>query len=447
MLLLCFPSFAQNIPISGHVVDEKGEPIIGSSIFVKGTKIGTATDFDGNFNLSVPAQNSILEISYIGFNKLEISANSPLLKSGIVLKENTQALDEVLVIGYGSVKKSDATGSVIAMKPDEFNKGNRVSAQEALVGKVAGVNVVTGSGAPGSGATIRIRSGASLSASNDPLIVIDGVPVDNSSIEGSSNIIGSINPEDIETFTVLKDASATAIYGSRASNGVIVITTKKGTDKTSVNYTGNFSISTTTKQLKVLSADEFRAFVPTVTGVPTGIKLGDANTNWQDAIYRTAFGTEHNISVAGKINPISSPYRVSLGYTNQDGVIKNNNYQRLSFGGSLAPNFFDNHLAVNLNLKVSYENNRKVEDSVVGNALRYDPTRPIFTGSATAATDPGLGYFIWTNGNSPMAIQTDNPMAQIDLVDQRNKIIRSIGSGAITYKIHGLEDLKLNVNL
>lgn len=447
VMLMFTVTYALNIPVSGVVVDEKNEPIIGASVFVKGTTNGTATDFDGKFNISVPDNNAVLVVTYIGYNKVEIPANSPQVKSGIVLKEDSKALEEVVVIGYGSVKKSDATGSVIAMKPDEFNKGNRISAQEALVGKVAGVNVVSGSGAPGSGATIRIRSGASLSASNDPLIVIDGVPVDNSSIEGSSNIIGSINPDDIDTFTILKDASATAIYGSRASNGVIVITTKKGTDRITVNYSGNFSVSTNAKQLEVLTSDEFREFVPTVTGVPEGIQLGTANTDWQKSIFRTAFGNEHNLSVSGKIKPINSPYRVSAGYTNQNGIIKNNNYQRFTVGGSIAPSLFDDHLSVNVNLKLSYENNRMVEESVVNNALRYDPTRPIFTGSPTAATDPGLGYFIWTNGGSPMAIQTDNPMAQIDLVNLRNKITRSIGSGAISYKIHGLEELKLNLNL
>ena len=446
-LILNFNVYAQTTMVEGLVVDGNKEPVIGASVMVKGMQIGTATDFDGRFSVKVPESNSILVISYVGCETREIPANSPELQSGVVLRESAQNLDEVVVIGYGSVKKSDATGSLVAIKPDDFNKGNRVTAQDALVGKVAGVNVVTGSGAPGSGATIRVRSGASLSASNDPLIVIDGVPVDNSTIEGSSNIIGSLNPDDIETFTVLKDASATAIYGSRASNGVIVITTKKGTDRLAVNYSSNYSVSTVANKLDVLTADEFRAFVPTVTGVPSNPSFGSANTDWQDEIYRAAFGTEQNLSVSGKVKPINSPYRVSLGYTNQNGIIKNNNYQRLSFGGNIAPSLLDDHLTANINLKVSYENNKMVDNSVVNNALRYDPTRPVMTGSPTASTDPGLGYFIWTNESGPMAIQTDNPMAQLELTDQSNKVVRSIGSAAIMYKIHGLEDLKLNVNL
>lgn len=445
-LILNISVYAQTT-VSGLVIDNNREPVIGATILVKGTSTGTATDFEGRFTVKAPNENSMLVISYVGCETREVAANSPELQNGIVLRENAQNLDEVVVIGYGSVKKSDATGSVIAIKPDEFNKGNRVTAQDALVGKVAGVNVVTGSGAPGSGATIRVRSGASLSASNDPLIVIDGVPVDNSTIEGASNIIGSINPDDIETFTVLKDASATAIYGSRASNGVIVITTKKGGDRLAVNYSSSYSVSTTANRLDVLTADEFKAFVPTVTGVPANPQLGSANTDWQDEIYRAAFGTEQNISVSGKVKPIKAPFRVSLGYTNQNGIIETNNYQRLSFGGNIAPSFFDDHLTANLNLKVSYENNKMVDNSVVGAALRYDPTRPVMTGSPTAATDPGLGYFIWTNGGSPMAIQTNNPVAQLELTDQNNKVVRSIGSAAIAYKVHGLEDLKLNVNL
>ncbi len=445
-LILNIEVFAQTT-VNGLVIDSNREPVIGASVLVKGTTTGAATDFDGRFTLKVPDENSILVISYVGCETREVAANSAELQSGVIMRENVQNLDELVVIGYGSVKKSDATGSVIAIKPDEFNKGNRVTAQDALVGKVAGVNVVNGSGAPGSGATIRVRSGASLSASNDPLIVIDGVPVDNSTIEGSSNIIGSLNPDDIETFTVLKDASATAIYGSRASNGVIVITTKKGNDRLAVNYSSSYSVSTTADRLDVLTAEEFKAFVPTVTGVPANPSFGSANTDWQDEIYRTAFGTEQNISVSGKVKPIKAPFRVSLGYTNQNGIIENNNYQRLSFGGNISPSFFDDHLTANLNLKVSYENNKMVDNSVVGAALRYDPTRPVMTGSPTAATDPGLGYFIWTNGGSPMAIQTNNPVAQLELTDQRNKVVRSIGSAALQYKVHGLEDLKLNVNL
>lgn len=441
-LIMGLSAFAQ-VTVNGLVLDSGHEPIIGASVFVKGTQTGTATDIDGRFSIKVPSPTSTLVISYLGCLPAEVQANDPALATGIVLRENSEVLEEVLVIGYGSVKKSDATGSVTAIKPDESNMGSKVTVQDALVGKIAGVNVVSSSGAPGSGSTVRIRSGASLSASNDPLFVIDGVPVDNSTIEGGTNILAGINPNDIETFTVLKDASATAIYGSRASNGVIVITTKRGGEHLNVSYQGNFSISHTAKRLKVLSADEFRAFVPTVTGVPADAVYGTTSTDWQDEIYRTAFGTEHNVSVSGTYRQLSSPYRVSVGYTNQDGVVKTNNYQRFSAGLAVNPQFFDKHLTFNLNVKFSYERNALVDNAVVGDALRYDPTRPVHDG---APNQPGAGYFIWKNGANPMAIQTNNPVAEINLRDEINKITRTIGNIQAIYKIHGLEDLRLNGN-
>lgn len=446
-LLACLfyvSSFAQGFTAKGNVMDKEKQPIIGANVWVKGSKVGTITDLSGNFSIEVPGRNSVLVVKYVGYKDLEVSASSNMR---IIMEEDSELLEDVVVIGYGSVKKSDLTGSVTAIKTDEFNKGLQTTAQSALVGKISGVNVVSNSGAPGSSSTIRIRSGASLSASNDPLIVIDGVPVDNSTIEGGGNILGGINPSDIETFTVLKDASATAIYGSRASNGVIVITTKKGSDsKLKFNYSTNISVSSVTKKLNVLSADEFRSFVPTVSGVPKNIQLGSVSTDWQDEIYRTGIGQEHNFSVAGSIEK-HAPYRLSIGYTNQNGIIQTNNYERYTFNGGISPKFFEDHLSVDLNLKVSYENNEKVDKSAVNNALRYDPTRPVKTGSSTGDTDPGLGYFIWMNGNSPMAIQTDNPVAQLDLQNMRNKVTRSIGNAAFNYKVHHFEDLQLNLNL
>ena len=441
-ILMAAQSFAQSITVNGVVKDKTGESVIGANVLIKGTTNGTITDFDGNFTLQAN-KNDILVISFIGYQSQELPVSSQM---NIILSDDTQILEDVVVIGYGTVKKSDATGSVTAIKPDEFNKGLRTTAQDALVGKMSGVNVVSGSGAPGSSATIRIRSGASLSASNDPLIVIDGVPVDNSTIEGGGNVIGAINPNDIETFTILKDASATAIYGSRASNGVIVITTKKGTsNKAQINYSMNLAVSTPSDMLEVLSADEFRKFVPTVTGVPADAVYGTSNTNWQDEIYRNSFSQEHNVSVSGKAK--NMPYRASIGYTNQAGIIKNNDYQRLTFNGGISPKFFEDHLSVDLNLKMSYESNDKIDDSVIGNALRYDPTRPVMTGSTTASTDPGLGYFIWMNGDSPMAIQTDNPVAQLELQKNNTAILRSIGNANINYKVHNFEDLKFTLNM
>ncbi len=429
--------------VSGVVRDADGNPLIGATVQVKGsTTQKTVTDLNGHYSLDVP-RGAQLVVTYIGYDPTELYVGTAS-NYDVELREDTNTLNELVVIGYGQVRKKDLTGSVTAIKPDELNKGVQTAAQDALTGKIAGVNVVSNSGAPGSSSTIRIRSGASLSASNDPLIVIDGVPVDNSTIEGGGNIIGAINPNDIETFTVLKDASATAIYGSRASNGVIVITTKKGTDgQLRFNYNGNFSTSVVGHRLEPLTADEFRAFVPTITGVPSDIEYGTYNTDWQDEIYRTAVGTDHNFSVAGNAAKMA-PFRASVGYTNQNGIIRTNNYTRYTFDGGITPSLLDNHLTVSLNLKASYENNRMVDGSVVNNALRYDPTRPVHAGSST---DPGLGYFIWMNGSNPMAIQTDNPVAQLELQDQRNKITRSIGNAALSYKLHGLEDLAINLNL
>ena len=432
--------------VRGTVKDANGEPLPGATVMVSGNNgQGTVTDIDGNFSINA-SEGSELVVTFIGYNQQKIKVDGRNTYA-VSMSEESNTLNELVVIGYGQVKKKDLTGSVTAIKPDELNKGVQSTAQDALVGKIAGVNVVSSSGAPGSGATIRIRSGASLSASNDPLIVIDGVPVDNSDIEGGGNIIGAINPNDIETFTVLKDASATAIYGSRASNGVIVITTKKGTDgKIKFNYSGNVSLSSVAKRLEPLTADEFRSFVPTVTGVPSGVEFGTSNTDWQDEIFRTAISTEHNLSMSGNLLK-KAPYRVSLGYTDQQGIIKTNSYKRYTFDGGITPSLLDDHLTIALNAKLSLENNRLVDGSVVGNALRYDPTRPVKTGSPTSDTDPGLGYFIWMNGNYPMAIQTDNPVAQLELQNFRNKVGRFIGSANILYKVHGLEDLQFNLNL
>ena len=430
--------------ITGNVSDANGEPLIGATVMVKGSTIAIVTDVEGNFQLEVP-NGATLVISYVGYNQQEFKVGSQH-SYNFKLTEDSNTLNELVVIGYGQVKKKDLTGSVTAINRDDLNKGVQNTAQEALVGKIAGVNVITNSGAPGAGSTIRIRSGASLSASNDPLIVIDGVPVDNSTIEGGGNVLGGINPNDIETFTVLKDASATAIYGSRASNGVIVITTKKGSEGgIKVNYNGNVPVGVIAKRLTPLTADEFRSFVPTVTGVPAGVSFGTANTDWQDEIFRTAIGTEHNVSLSGNAMR-KAPYRVSVGYTNQSGIIRTNHYSRYTFDGGINPTFFDNHLTIGLKLKASYEDNAMVSGNVVNNALRYAPTRPVMTG-AKGSNTPGLGYFIWMNGSSPMAIQTDNPVAQLELQKFNNKLSRTIGNATVNYKVHGFEDLQLNANL
>lgn len=436
-LLLSLSVAAQSTAVKGHVKDTNGEPVIGANILVKGTTTGTITDLDGNFILTAP-ENSTLTVTCIGYKNQEVKVN----KSGIVaitMGEDTELLDEVVVIGYGQVKKGDATGSLLTMKPDELNKGKMVTAEDALVGKVAGVNVVPGSGAPGSSGTIRIRMGASLSADNDPLIVIDGIPVSNTSIS-------AINPNDIASFTVLKDASATAIYGSRASNGVIIITTKKGnadgTQRPTFNYSANFTVSNVYQHMDVLSTDEFREAFQKYSNAPESFELGTASTDWQKQIYRNAFGTDHNFSVTGAAKHM--PYRVSVGYTNQNGTLKKNNYERFNAGIGLSPKFFDKHLSIDINLKGSIENEQPISTGVIGSAISFDPTRPVH---ADYPDNIGLGYYMWMKEGTPIVLAAANPVSELELSDKLYKTKRSIGNMAIDYKVHGFEDLRLNVNL
>lgn len=437
-----FSTFSQDtgtINISGRVVDKKtGEEIIGASAIIKGAPTGTMTDLMGNFELTVPV-NSTLTVSYIGYKTQEIPITSDKTKLTIGLEEDTELLDEVVVIGYGQVRKGDATGSILSLKPDELNKGLQVNAEDALVGKIAGVNIVPGSGAPGSGGTIRIRMGASLTANNDPLMVIDGIPVSDTSIN-------SINPNDIASFTVLKDASATAIYGSRASNGVIIITTKKGNaggaSKPRVSYSSNFSVSSPPEHLDFLSVSEFRTAFSDYVGDNENAKLGSASTNWQKQIYRTAFGTDHNVSVTGATKQM--PYRVSVGYINQNGVIKENNYQRLNASIGLSPKFFDKHLSLDINVKGSLEWNKPVSTGVIGSAASFDPTRPVYE---NYPNNVGLGYYMWMKDGVPTVLAATNPVADLKLTDKLDKTNRSIGNVSMDYKIHGFEDLHLNMNV
>jgi len=433
---------AQNATVRGNVKDAAGEPVIGASVLEKGTTNGTVTDYDGNFTLSI-APSGVLSISYIGYRTQEISyqGQSTLY---IIMQEDTELLDEVVVIGYGSVKKSDLTGSVTAIDADKMVKGMASSAQDLLVGKAAGVSVTTDGGAPGAGATIRIRGGSSMSASNDPLIVIDGVPIDNGSIDGASNPLLIVHPNDIATFSILKDASATAIYGSRASNGVILITTKTGrTGKVNVGYSGNFSISTKTKTVDVMSADEFRQFVISKYGEGSdrAAALGNANTNWQDEIFRTAFSTDHNLSVSGAVPHM--PYRASVGYTTENGILKTSNMERYTGSISLNPNFFDKKLNIQLNVKGIYNNNRFADRGSIGMATQFNPTKPVHENS-----EYGNGYYLDRDDNGlPIGIALSNPVAMLEQRYDESTVKRSIGNAQIDYRMHFLPELRANLNV
>lgn len=444
---------AQQLTVKGHVQDQTGEPVVYASVVVLGTKTAVNTDASGNFVVKAD-KGSSLKVSLIGYKTVTVKAEDNLR---IVLEDNI-SLDEAVVVGYTKVKKTDATGSVTAIKPDELTKGITTNAQDMLVGKVAGVSVLTGGGQPGASATIRVRGGSSLNASNDPLIVIDGLAMDNDGVTGLSNPLAMVNPEDIESFSLLKDASATAIYGSRASNGVIIITTKKGAKNRAipqVTYNGNVSFGRPRKTYNVLSGDRFREYVTQLYGDNLPAPLGTANTDWQDQIYQTAVSHDHNVSISGGVGPV--PYRLSFGYTNQDGIIKTSNFERYTASVNLAPTFFDDHLSVNLNAKFLSSKSRYVDvGSVLGAAISMDPTRPVYFD----ADDPDArftdGYYQQMIGGSfsdpawtrlPNTKTTQNPVALLNQYNKHSKSFSTIGNIELDYKIHGFEDLHIHANL
>lgn len=444
---------AQTTTIKGVVTDEADNaPIPGASVLVKGTTRGTITDFDGQFQLNVD-KSDVIVVSFIGYMTQELPVTDNMQ---IKLVSDMQNLQDVIVIGYGTVKKNDLTGSVTAIKPDEMNKGLVTNAQDMMQGKIAGVSVVSNGGTPGGSATIRIRGGASLSASNDPLIVIDGLAMDNAGVQGLANPLSMVNPNDIESFTVLKDASATAIYGSRASNGVIVITTKKGskTGKMKITYNGNVSMSTVGETLEVMDGDEYRAFISDLYGDDSDqVKaLGTANTDWQEEIYRAAVGTDHNITATG--NLAGAPFRFSAGYTMQDGVIKTSEFRRVTLSANYSPSFLDDHLKVNANIKAMHAKNRYADGGVVGAALTFDPTQSIYCNDPDYVTSFG-GYFQWTAANNfddaswPLNYNTlaqANPVATLEMQNNRATSKSLIGNLEFDYKFHNFEDLRFHVN-
>lgn len=459
-------AFAQ-ISVRGTVIDASNdEPIIGASILEIGTTNGTITDFDGNFELQVRS-GAKLSISYMGYKTQELDA-APVMN--VRMGEDSELLEEVVVVGYGVVKKGDATGSVTAIKPDEMNKGLTTNAQDMLQGKIAGVNVVAADGTPGGAGSITIRGGASLNASNSPLIVIDGLAMDDNGIQGVSNPLSMVNPNDIESFTVLKDASATAIYGSRASNGVILITTKKGSkgSKPTVSYAGNLSIGTLTNRMQVLTADQLRGYATALGHNEDKTNtLGTASTDWQDQIYRTTVSTDHNISIMGgvKNSVVDMPYRASVGYTLQNGAIRTSQMQRVTASVNLSPSFLDNHLALNINTKGMYIYNR-YPAGVVGAALSMDPTMPVKGQAVNANGDVLVAQDVldnWFGGYYQRVITpagynddswpytknaqtTSNPAASLAHKDDRANAGSFVGNVEADYKIHGFEDLHLHAN-
>ena len=449
VLCLSFPALAQKITVTGNVSDPTGEPLIGASVLVQGTTTGEQTDFDGNFTLQVDP-NATLVVSYVGYHTQNVPVNGQTTIK-VVLEENSVVLGEVVAIGYGAVKKSDATGSVAVIKPDEIEAGISVSAQDMLVGASPGVVVTTDGGNPVGGATIRIRGGSSLSASNDPLIVLDGVPLSDQGY-GGTNPLTMISPESIESMTVLKDASATAIYGSRASNGVILITTKKGkAGKPQINFTANMHINKARKTWDVMSGDEFRKIVTEQIGTASAIsQLGTANTNWQDEILRTTISQDYSLSIGGQVGVL--PYRVSASYTNNEGILETSEMDRTTVGFNLNPKFFNGLLSINANANGSYIKNRMADQGAIGIALNYNPTLPVYTdyqmGPSKNMTKMFNGYTTLVDASgAPLANSPNNPVAILKEVNNTAEVWRSYGNLQVDYALHFFPDLHLNLNL
>ena len=433
---------AQTRTIKGEVTDaQNGEALIGATVMVEGEKGGTVTDFDGNFSLQVSSSAKKIKVSYIGYidKVLSISDNMK-----VKLESDSKALADVVVIGYGTARKSDLTGSVATVKSKDFNKGLVSSPEQLINGKVSGVQIMSNSGSASAGSTIRVRGGASLNASNDPLIVLDGVPLEQGGISGnSSNFLSMINPSDIESMTVLKDASSTAIYGSRASNGVIIITTKKGQQgAVKVNFNTTNSMQTRAQMVDMLSRDEFVNVINQFGTDNQKSLLGTANTDWNDEVYRTAFGTDNNLSVSGSIDKWL-PFRVSVGYYNQSGLVRKDNVERWTGNVVLTPSFFQDHLKLTINAKGTLNNNSFNNGGAVWAAATFNPTIPVYSGN-----DKYGGYNEALDADGyPVNAGVRNPRGLVDLYDSKSKVSRFIGSMDVDYKVHFLPELKFHATM
>ena len=441
--------------VSGVVTDQFG-PVIGAAVVEQGTSNGTSTGLDGEYSLTVTGPSAMVEISCIGYRSQVYEAAS--VPQTVILKEDTEFIDEVVVIGYGTVKKDDMTGAISAIKAEDINRGAVVNPQDMLKGKVAGLLVTPGDGGPGSGSRIRIRGSASLNASNDPLIVIDGVPVAQGAGGAMSNPLDLLNPNDIESFSVLKDASSAAIYGSRASNGVIIITTKKGRGGApQVAYNGSVSIQRISAEVPVMSASELRDFYAATypAGTPTGDRIaelsGTANTDWQDLVFRTAFATEHNVSIYGNIRD-RMPYRASAAYSGQQGTLKESRYDRGTADLTLSPSFLDKHLTFDINAKGVYSYSDYSDGGVVGKAAFFNPTQDPYWRNSDGSIDYSTTNGYWNYGNgrgqafTPNVLVGPSPLSQLydNVSDARSA--RFIGRAAADYKVHGFEALRFNVS-
>lgn len=442
ILLLCVAfGYAQQITVKGTVKDGSGQPLMGASVLVKGTSHGTAADFDGNFELKVD-KGVTLVVSSVGYKSREVAAKAGTMN--IVLQEDTQQLEDVVVIGYGAIKKKDLTGSVNLVTDKDFNKAPAVNADQLIQGKIAGVQMASTGGAPGEGQVIRIRGNGSLSLTSNPLIVIDGVPMNDGGVGGSRSIFNSINPEDIESMTVLKDASSTAIYGSRAANGVIMITTKKGKANQDLKISFNTSIALqdVNKYVDVMNANQFRQTVKGLNNPAAEALLGNADTNWQKEIYQTAPMSNSTLVLSGAYKTL--PYRVSVGHSYADGILRTDNFKRTNAKISLNPTFFDKSLKLELNANGTYMQNRFANKDAIGAAVEYDPTQSVFGGLAKYG-----GYHAWVNPNngSRYDLAPNNPMAMLKFLDDSSKVYRFIGNAKVDYTLPFFKDITASVNV
>lgn len=442
-MLITSAAWAQQA-VTGSVTDSKsGAALSGVTVSVKGTATSVATAGDGSFKITLPVNSNVLVFSYVGYNSQEVKVNGSKVGT-VALVQTNQQLNEVVVVGYGSARKKDLTGAVTVITSKDFQKGQITSPDQLIAGKVAGVSITSNGGAPGSGSTIRIRGGASLNASNDPLIVIDGVPLDNGGITGSPNALSLINPNDIESFNILKDASAAAIYGSRASNGVIIITTKRGqAGKTKVNFNTQLSVGNIAKKVDVLSADQFRNFVKANGSAEQMAMMGNASTNWQDEIYQTAITSDNNISVTGTCH--NAPYRLSVGYLNQTGILRTDKLERATVGFNYSPKYFNNNLKVDLNIKASQTGIRFANRGAIGSAATFDPTQPVYSNSKRYN-----GFYEWLDPNATTGLRSLAPKNPVGLLEQQNDQTdtkRSIGNIVFEYKLPFFPALRANLNL
>ena len=442
ILLLCVAfGYAQQITVKGTVKDGSGQPLMGASVLVKGTSHGTATDFNGNFELKVD-KGVTLVVSSVGYKSREVAAKAGTMN--IVLQEDVQQLGDVVVIGYGAVRKKDLTGSVNLVTDKDFNKAPAVNADQLIQGKIAGVQMTSAGGAPGEGQTIRIRGNGSLSLTSNPLIVIDGVPMNDGGVGGSRSIFNSINPEDIESMTVLKDASSTAIFGSRAANGVIMITTKKGKANQDLKISFNTSIALqdVNDYVDVMNANQFRQTVKGLNNPAAEALLGNADTNWQKEIYQTAPMSNSTLVLSGAYKTL--PYRVSVGHSYADGVLRTDNFKRTNAKISLNPTFFDKSLKLELNANGTYMQNRFADKGAIGAAVEYDPTQSVFGGLAKYG-----GYHAWVNPNngSRYDLAPNNPMAMLKFLDDSSKVYRFIGNAKVDYTFPFFKDITASVNV